>query len=448
MGRTEDWLSQMDIPGCVNRFKSSAAERESVKQQLAMGKSPVNIETEDRVMMRAQHLGLKLDEAESIVFAAREQESTLPRSGAAPVGAPRGMPASADFQNVGLERIIGSDDLLSAAFLKRGAECSKSVCCVLQGPSRIGTGFLICPGVLMTNAHVIPSYEVASQCSAEFNYEDRLIGGGTEESVVFRLLPERLFLVSPAAELDYAIVAVEKRAATKSIDDFGFLRMDPTLGKVLRGESLNIIQHPSGRPKQVAIRQNRFTALQDAFMHYEADTQPGSSGSPVFNDQWQLVCLHHAAVPLKDARGNILTKNNQIWKRGEDPSLIKWIGNEGVRVSRIVADINRRTGEIHPLLSEVPKSSEVRNTPVESLDSHADQLTSTLHQSVSMYQSPQVDIGPSVDPSPLKVDPAPSIIQVKPLSQSDNSNDNGEHSASHSDQQIVLPVISIRISLG
>ncbi len=153
----------------------------------------------------------------------------------------------------------------------------------------------------MTNAHVIASYEVARQCSAEFNYEDRLIGGGTEESIVFRLLPERLFLVSPATELDYAIVAVEKQAATRSIDEFGFLRMDPTLGKVLRGEALNIIQHPSGRPKQVAIRQNRFTALHDAFMHYEADTQPGSSGSPVFNDQWQLVCLHHAAVPLKDA---------------------------------------------------------------------------------------------------------------------------------------------------
>ncbi len=98
MGRTEDWLSQIDIPGCVNRFKSTAAERESVKQQLAMGKSPVNIETEDRVMMRAQHLGLNPDEAESIVVTAREQESSLPSPSSAPVGAPRGMPATADFQ--------------------------------------------------------------------------------------------------------------------------------------------------------------------------------------------------------------------------------------------------------------------------------------------------------------------------------------------------------------
>lgn len=446
MGRTEDWLSQMDIPGCVNRFKSSAAERESVKQQLAMGKSPVNIETEDRVMMRAQHLGLKPDEAESIVVTAREQESTLPRPSAASVGAPWGMPASADFQNVGLERIIGSDDLLSAAFLKRGAECSKSVCCVLQGPSRIGTGFLISPGVLMTNAHVIPSYEVASQCSAEFNYEDRLIGGGTEESVVFRLVPERLFLVSPAAELDYAIVAAEKRAATKSIDDFGFLRMDPTLGKVLRGESLNIIQHPSGRPKQVAIRQNRFTALQDAFMHYEADTQPGSSGSPVFNDQWQLVCLHHAAVPLKDARGNILTKNQQIWKQGDDPSLIKWMGNEGVRVSRIVADIQKRTNGMHPLLLAIPKWNGEREVPVESLDGHADQLTSALQQSASLYQSSSGDSGPRENPSRLKPIQDPSSKQVAQPNL--NPNDNVEPSAAHSNQQITVPGISIRISLG
>ena len=68
----------------------------------------------------------------------------------------------------------------------------------------------------------------------------------------------------------------------------------------LRGECLNILQNPNGAPKRVALRQNRFTALLERFVHYESDTLPGSSGSPVFNDQWQVICLHHAGVPLMD----------------------------------------------------------------------------------------------------------------------------------------------------
>jgi endonuclease G, mitochondrial len=59
----------------------------------------------------------------------------------------------------------------------------------------------------------------------------------------------------------------------------------------------------------------------DEFLHYEADTQPGSSGSPVFNDQWELVALHHASVPAP-----------------EHPELGKFV-NEGIRVSRLLAFI-------------------------------------------------------------------------------------------------------------
>src|SRR5262249_30789464 len=59
----------------------------------------------------------------------------------------------------------------------------------------------------------------------------------------------------------------------------------------------------------------------DEFLHYEADTQPGSSGSPVFNDQWELVALHHASVPAP-----------------EHPELGKFV-NEGIRISRLLAFI-------------------------------------------------------------------------------------------------------------
>jgi V8-like Glu-specific endopeptidase len=34
-------------------------------------------------------------------------------------------------------------------------------------------------------------------------------------------------------------------------------------------------------------------------VQYTTDTLPGSSGSPVFNDNWEVVALHHAGGPLK-----------------------------------------------------------------------------------------------------------------------------------------------------
>ena len=96
-------------------------------------------------------------------------------------------------------------------------------------------------------------------------------------------------------------------------------------GKVIAGDFITIVQHPEGQKKQVALRDNRVVDVFDEFLHYEADTQPGSSGSPVFNDQWELVALHHASVPAPD-----------------HPELGKFV-NEGIRVSRLLAFIGQQT---------------------------------------------------------------------------------------------------------
>ncbi|MER3477440.1 MAG: hypothetical protein C4287_14275, partial [Leptolyngbya sp. ERB_1_2] len=65
--------------------------------------------------------------------------------------------------------------------------------------------------------------------------------------------------------------------------------------KVEPEEFVTVIQHPGGQPKQIAIRENKVLkigddqdALQDNFLWYASDTAPGSSGSPVLNDNWQV----------------------------------------------------------------------------------------------------------------------------------------------------------------
>ena len=103
-------------------------------------------------------------------------------------------------------------------------------------------------------------------------------------------------------------------------------------------ELLNIIHHPEGDYKQLSIRENKFKKILPTTVWYESDTAPGSSGSPVFNDQWQVVALHHMGVAKKneqdqyvDRDGNIIpVKNGNI-----DISRIHWIANEGIRISVI-----------------------------------------------------------------------------------------------------------------
>ena len=99
---------------------------------------------------------------------------------------------------------------------------------------------------------------------------------------------------------------------------------------------MNIIQHPRGQPKQVALRDNQVTDLLQNFLHYRAGTEPGSSGAPVFNDYWELVGLHHSGVPRRDPKTNeVLTRSGAVWDRKNERD-VDWIANEGVRLSQIL----------------------------------------------------------------------------------------------------------------
>src|SRR6185503_4783267 len=208
---------------------------------------------------------------------------------------------------------------------------------VRDGSGRLnayGTGFLISDRLLMTNHHVLRTFEEARASQAEFNYQ---MGreGRLESSVLFPLAPEDLFVTSP--ELDYTVVAIAPRSIDGSpLSDWGFTPLHAEEGKVVKGEYLNIIQHPNGEPKMLAVRENELIDVLDSHLHYHTDTAPGSSGSPVYNDSWEVVALHHSGVPRTDAEGNYLTRDGTVWRPEMGEHRIDWIANEGVRISRIV----------------------------------------------------------------------------------------------------------------
>jgi endonuclease G, mitochondrial len=257
---------------------------------------------------------------------------------------------------IGLERIIQGNDLDSINYLAKGTLASRSICRIQLKDSRanlIGyaTGFLIGPGLLMTNNHVFGKPADATNSIADFDYELD-VAGMEREPVRFGFEPGKLFYTND--KLDYSIVAVApvSLSGARDLSDWGWLPLSGEPGKGDPGEYLTIIQHPSGQPKQICVRENKLLKYVGDFVWYLTDTTAGSSGSPAFNRFWQVIALHHSGVPNKDAKGNILTKDGKIWDASMDETAIDWIANEGARVSAIVADLKVIVGS-HPLVKPV-----------------------------------------------------------------------------------------------
>lgn len=253
--------------------------------------------------------------------------------------APRGRveAEATDVDVVVLERLIGKDDLIGVEFLVRGAAAARSVARIVvrSGPDLIdgfGTGFLVAPGLLLTNNHVLGDAAAATHSQAEFDFSVAA-DGAPLAPVAFALEPATFFATNPA--LDFTVVAVAAQSGSRSLAEFGWTPLIEAEGKVILNELLNIVQHPNGETKQLALRENRLVDLVENFLHYETDTAPGSSGSPVFNDQWEVVGLHHSGVPRRDGQGRILARNGQPWTQAMGDDAIDWVANEGVRVSRI-----------------------------------------------------------------------------------------------------------------
>jgi endonuclease G, mitochondrial len=260
-------------------------------------------------------------------------------------GAPRD--AGESVAQISQERIIGSSDLLDVNYLELAIAVSRAVARIQIG-NAFGTGFLIGPGLLMTNHHVIQDVEVARRAVAQFDYQD---------NANHEMLPRHdyrfdanAFFVS-SAELDFSVVGVSPQSdKSRPLTAYPWLRMIADIGKAEKGDPLNIIQHPRGGLKQIAFRKNEVMEIPEDkkdFLYYTTDTEPGSSGSPCFNDQWELVALHHSGVPDVDPQGRILRTDGQLWHKGADPDgLIRWVGNEGVRISAIVAAL--RAADLKP----------------------------------------------------------------------------------------------------
>jgi V8-like Glu-specific endopeptidase len=244
-----------------------------------------------------------------------EKYSMMPSASAIPPDIPTSKRPIIEEKDLLLESIIGENTLRPISFLLKAIEVSRCVCYV-GVPANAGTGFLIGKNILITNNHVIYNDDILDQCTFTFNYQID-VNGKREKQKDYKAKQNGLFHTSPKEVLDYTIVELEDYPGT----EWGFAKLNITSPPQLKSR-VNIIQHPGGQPKQISIQNNFLEYVDDRVLQYVTSTLPGSSGSPVFDDNWRVVALHHAG-------GMVI----------EPQTGRSYFRNQGIRISAIINDL-------------------------------------------------------------------------------------------------------------
>ncbi|MBA3824296.1 MAG: trypsin-like peptidase domain-containing protein [Ktedonobacterales bacterium] len=201
------------------------------------------------------------------------------------------------------EHFVGDPSLRPVAFLLRGAKASEHVALV-DGPDGRGTGFLVGSSLLLTNQHVITSATAAAQAVYRFNYQKT---EDDRDAPVQDYAMQRggLFYAYKDDDYDYAFIELAGQPGQR----WGFFPLEDG-PPPRKGERVCIIQHPSGNPKQIAMLNNFVDDVTDTTLLYTTPTTNGTSGSPVLNEAWQVVALHHSGgKPYHDELGRLKVRN-------------------------------------------------------------------------------------------------------------------------------------------
>lgn len=195
--------------------------------------------------------------------------------------------SSADLNR---ERIIGENTLRHISMLHKALRAASAVVRISIPNQGYGTGFMVGPDLVMTNHHVIENASQAAGAEFAFFYELDIAGKKRDEMIVGTAAGGFLH-TDPS--LDFSLIRIQ------SPPDFGPpLVLKPV--RVEQNQRVAIIQHPGGFYKKISLQNNFVAHADDRLLQYYTSTEAGSSGSPVFNEDFEVVGLHHSWTALAE----------------------------------------------------------------------------------------------------------------------------------------------------
>jgi hypothetical protein len=236
-----------------------------------------------------------------------------------------------ELKSTDLERVFGQDRYVSLDWYRRGLSRCAGVARIGRERTRgVGTGFLLLgtklhptlgdEPYLLTNSHVVsPDPEV----SIAMRPEDAVI--------TFEGLPgaehdtwtvKKLIFNSPIEKLDATLLQLDHGVA--GVEPYKIASALPDRQSQQR---IYVVGHPLGGGVSFSLQDNLLLDWDQRVVHYRTPTEPGSSGSPVFDDQWRLIALHHAGG------ANMRKLNGQSGT---------YDANEGINILAVTEEIMRK----------------------------------------------------------------------------------------------------------
>jgi V8-like Glu-specific endopeptidase len=242
-----------------------------------------------------------------------------------------------EFADGRLERILGADRYVSLTWYRSGLKRCRAVARIQTADDQgVGTGFLVAgpelhpdlpPLVVVTNGHVVPEDLDPGYAHVAFHGLDDDPG----RQARFRVVQQCWYQPSADRGLDTTILELE--GYPQDVVPTPLAKQMPP--KPLHHRRAYVIGHPGGTAQpQFSLQDNILLDYDHRVLHYRSPTEGGSSGSPVFDDEWRLIGLHHSGG----------TRMPQLNRAGGT-----YAANEGITIDAIRGGLAHRPPERSPL---------------------------------------------------------------------------------------------------